>query len=234
MRDAFLLLFTIGALGCTATTSSASKNDDSPSAENGNGGAPDTQGVAPSSLAGSLERIGLDLNGVSLEVMPLLLLKGGVVCDCLDEDLESVTLEDVRARRPKAIGQWRLQGTVTEINWGTKWRKLAFNPSGIPLGDGWTSSTSYERTSTMGVAGTDSFVGASKQITFAADGTFKLAGAATTSSSASTSKSRGTYAVKGWMMTLTFEDGTEQRVSAVTGADKPEGVLWLAGAGYSQ
>ena len=234
MRDALLLLLTLGALGCTATTTSPSKSDGSPGSENANDGTPDTAGVAPSSLAGSLERIGLDLNGVSLEVKPLLLLKGGVVCDCLDEDLEKVTADDVQARRPKAIGQWRIEAGRTEINWGTKWRKLAFNPSGIALGDGWTSSTSYERTSTMGVAGTDSFVGASKQITFAADGTFKLAGAATTSSSASTSKSRGTYAVKGWMMTLTFEDGTEQRVSAVTGADKPEGVLWLAGAGYSQ
>jgi hypothetical protein len=43
----------------------------------------------------------------------------------------------------------------------------------------------------------------------------------------------GTYAVHGWMMTLTFDDGKTLRSSAVTSSDQPGGVLWLGGTPFS-
>ena len=237
MRIALLLLLT-AAWGCTTTTvpSQSGGGAGTENAENGeaaeNGGATGGEGV-PSSLSGQIERVGLDFTA-SLEVEPILLLKDGVACRCLDEDLDKGTVDDVRAKRPKAVGQWRGEGKSTETSFGNGWKKLAFTPSALALGNGWTSSAAYDRTSTVGVAGTDSFVGASKAITFEPSGSFEMVGATGTSSSAATSRSRGTYSVKGWMMTLTFEDGTEQRVSAMTGEDEPERALWLGGAGYSR
>jgi hypothetical protein len=231
MRVALLVVMMMGALGCTTSMGSGENG--------GTSGGPteDPNGPPAQSLSANIDRVGLDMDG-TMAVQPILLLKGGVACKCLDEDLDTVTIEDVRKRRPKDVakdvGQWRPGTKKAEVNWGTKWKELYFNVNGLQLGDGWTSSKSYERTTTIGAAGTDSFAGASKRIAFDPSGRFEFAGGTTTSSSASTSRSKGTYSVSGWMMTLKFADGKEWRVSAVTGGDEPGRTLWLSGAGYAQ
>jgi hypothetical protein len=231
-----LIAVGLGALGCeqeTGSTSGCSNPTDPSSGETSSEpGASSSKQVA-NSLAAAIESIGMDY-GASLEVKPVLLLEDGVACKCLDEDLDVVTLEDVKKRRPKAIGSWRAAGNEVEVHWGTRWEKLGFRTKALPLGDGWTTSKTYERVSSIGFAGTSSDVGAWKQIAFAADGRFKFIGGTTTQNSASSSKSQGSYSVSGLMMTLTFDDGKEERLSAVTGADAPGAVLWLSGYGYTK
>jgi hypothetical protein len=79
-------------------------------------------------------------------------------------------------------------------------------------------------------ASTNTYAAASKEITFDETGRVAFAGAAVADGSTATSRSRGSYAVKGWMATLHFDDGTERRLTALTSSDKPGGTLWLGGA----
>lgn len=239
---AVCLVLVLGVAGCITTTTPPAGSSGASSGSPAAGGDPGSAGgeaggsasasSTPGSIGSEIDHVGLDFDG--FKVAPVLLLNQGIACNCLNEDLDAVTVAELQARRPKAFGQWRTDGTKTEVYWGTRWSKLAFNPPGLPLGDEWRSANTYESTTSIGDSASGTWAGASKEITFDETGHFKFAGAAATNVSAGTSKSRGTYSVKGWMMTLQFEDGTEHRVSASTSADEPNGVLWLSGAAYTQ
>jgi hypothetical protein len=238
VRSMVALVLVLG--GCASTESSpASEPTEGEAGGGGNGGPPagppPPSGVA-SSLSSIVDHVGLDYvyDGAYGAVVPVLLLNDGVACDCFDEDLDNVTLADLQRRRPEALGQWRVNGEQIDLNWGKGWDELYFTATGLPLGDDWRTSTTYIRITSIGAAGTDTYAAASKEITFDETGRFAFAGAAVADGSTATSRSRGSYAVKGWMATLHFDDGTERRLTALTSSDKPGGTLWLGGGAYSQ
>jgi hypothetical protein len=229
MRSTFTILLLLA--GCNPPPTGPAGQDGTsapePTGNGGNGG-----------LSASIDHVAFDYltafdgSGISVVVRPVILFQAGVVCDCADEDLETLDLADVQKRRPKDLGEWRTNGGTIEVKWSTTWRALGVRVAALALGDGWRSQRSYNRTTSMGAG--DSWVGASHTLAFDGSGRFRLEGATGTSVSSSSSSSQGTYNVAGWMLTLQFDDGHKTRMSAVTSADQPEGVLWLAGASYTQ
>lgn len=230
-----MVALVVGLGGCPSTEESTTGAPTGP--EPGGGGG--SSAAPPDGVAGRLssivDHVGLDYayDGSYGQVVPVLLLNNGVACDCLDEDLDRVTLADLQQRRPEALGQWRASGEHVDVNWGKGWDELYFTATGLPLGDDWRASATYVRITSIGYAGTDTYAAASKEITFDAAGHFALAGAAVAEGSVGVSKSRGSYVVKGWMATLRFEDGTERRLTALTSSDKPGNTLWLGGGAYA-
>lgn len=234
MRRVGACLLVAAIAGCTTTTTTGGPGgvDGVDGASGGSAGS--TGSASPGSIATVMDHVGLTMSGDFTQVVPVLLLKEGVACDCLDEDISTVTLDDIRQRKPKVVGQWRATGDGVEVNWGKSWSKLYFKATGLPLGDDWTTTGSYNSTATIGDSASGTFAGASRTINFDASGHFAFAGGAVTNTSASTTKSHGSYVVSGWMLTLTYDDGTESHVTAVTSSDKPGATLWLSGAAYSK
>lgn len=186
--------------------------------------------TAASGLLASLDRVAFDMEwGLSSsEVKPLLLLADGVACDCLDLEVDTVTLDEVRETKPKRVGQWRTNGDVVEVSWGTKWSKLTFTATGDPLGDGWRTDTRYERYSSVGTPGVD-YVGAARTLTLDSNGRFRSDSAV---SLGATSSREGGYEVAGWMLVLTYDNGVVVRQSAVTTKGESK-AIYLGGSGYS-
>jgi hypothetical protein len=226
MRKVTMVAALLVLSGCVVTTT-----------EPGGGAAPaetpGAQAQAATGLLASLDRIVFDMQstGTSLEVQPLLLLTDGAACDCLDLEIDVVTIDEVRATKPKRVGEWRQGSERIEVKWTSTWRKVAFSASAVPLGDDWRPDASYERVSSVGSVGSD-YVGAASTLTFASDGTFRNGTAVVAPGHASSSKDGGTYAVSGWMLTLTYGDGTVRRTSAV-GSTGEGSSVWLGRNGWS-
>lgn len=218
-----LLLTAALSTGCTSSSGGvipAAAEDLS-----GTGMADSATGLVP-----DIKSVGFDFvyNLSSFEVRPVLLLKGGIACDCLDVEIDRITLDEVREVRPKDVGEWREgpPGKV-EVKYTGDWRKL-FTRRGVPLGDGWRTSGSYHRVDSAGTPGVD-YVGVASQVQFQNDGRFRWS---KVGSKNSTNEVEGSYDVAGWMLTLSFDDGETLRVTAL--GDGTDGsALYLGGHGYS-
>jgi hypothetical protein len=210
------------------------------------GGAPSTAAASlrPQAARGDVvERIVFDMSvtvgfgGAGMEVRPVMLLRGGVACRCLDEDLQTLNLADLRRRRPEALGAWRQAGTGLQIRWAETWRPVTFRVQARPLGDGWRTSGTYERLSGFGGAG-GPMVAATRTLTLSRDGAFVLSSSAGASAggvaSSSRNAQRGRYQVKGWVLVLQYDDGRTQGLTAMTSAEGGASTLWLAGSSYER
>ncbi|WP_436048111.1 DUF6683 family protein [Phenylobacterium sp. LjRoot225] len=175
--------------------------------------------------------------GAAMQVRPVMLLSGGVACRCLDEDLASLDLSDLRRRRPEAMGAWRQAGDGLQVKWAEKWRPVTFRVQAKPLGDGWRTSGTYERLSGFGGAG-GPMVAASRTLTLSNDGGFALntnAGTNAGGVASRSSKTRsGRYQVKGWVLVLRYDDGRTEGLTAMTSAEGGASTLWLAGSSYER
>ena len=233
-------------VGCVTTTAGGTPADADPrgGAPSGDSSAASSGATAtgkaegPTTTAGPIQQIGLmttydPFGGVTFR--PVLVLRDGHACNCVDEDLGAFDLAAVEQRRPNDLGTWRKAADRIEVQWSgkTSWAGLS-KVAAVGLGQAWRSSSSYNRTTSTGVAGAGNWVGTTKTITFDPNGRFSLAGGTSTEVSASTSNSTGVYDVNGYMLTLKFDGGTTKTISAVTGADEPGRVLWLNGSAYTQ
>jgi hypothetical protein len=245
IAESALVSLILGALvGCTATGADTPPAGEPSTAAGGSAASPgattpgDGQTGAGAPAAGPIEQIGFRttfsvFSGVSFS--PVLVLRDGKACDCADQDLDAFDEASVAQKRPNDMGTWRKGADRIEVQWSgsTNWDGLSKVPA-VGLGQAWRSANSYSRTTSIGTSGAGDWVGAEKGITFDPSGRFRFAGGVSTEVSGYTSKSGGTYDVNGYMLTLKFDDGTTQRVSAFTTPDDPGHVLWLGGAAYTQ
>jgi hypothetical protein len=222
-------------VGCVTTTSDDTARGGAASAPGGT-----TAGNATPDApdAGPIDRIGLWVTYSIFEgaaFKPVVLLRDGRACDCIEEDLDALDVAAIQQKHPKDFGIWRQGTDRIEVQWSGKadWEGLS-KVAGVGLGSAWRSSKRYQRTTSVGTSGAGDWVGAAKELAFGDSGRFSLAGGVSTEISAATSKTAGTYVVSGYMLTLKFDDGTTQRMSAITTPDDPGHVLWLDGAAYTQ
>jgi hypothetical protein len=174
---------------------------------------------------------------VSLVPVPIALFGDGTACDCLDEDLTTLDLDELRARRPGVVGAWRGGDGDLEVTWSGDdgWHPLGDFSPGMKLGDGWDPQAMFERFESGGGAGAPA-VFSSSRIAFAG-GEFAIeaAGGVVSEGGSASSESwvQGTYSVEGWILALTYEDGTVEHLTALTD-DEDFGGIWLSGTGYSK
>lgn len=239
-----ILLGTAGCTGGGGTIGSMTDGGAAPSASLADGS---TATTSPAPIPGSglvVDRVAFDLlpewglGGVSYVPTPIVLFVGGAACDCTNEDLTTLDLDELRQRRPTAMATWREQNGVVEIKWNDEWRKIAFTTGARPLGASWRVAGRYQRMSGVGTSPEPTVV-STKTISFGTDGRFALesnvAANAPNVSAQDAARYQGTYAVDGWVMTLTFDAGTTARYSALVAAnDAAEDVMWLAGASYQK
>src|SRR5688572_15536424 len=116
----------LATAGCSGTMSNGGSSGSSAgSAPSGSASASPNE-IAESGLA--IDRVAFDLlpefglGGVSYVPRPVILFRGGVACDCLDEDLSTLDIDQLRKERPNALGEWRDRSGTLEIKWSEAWR----------------------------------------------------------------------------------------------------------------
>lgn len=167
----------------------------------------------------------MKLNPVNafLQPKPYLLLKNGVICDCVSTAIEDIDLAEVRAADPGDLGEWRRRADGKfEVKWSddTEWKKKIGGATARPRPAGWRLEGYFEATSgAPAIAGFHA--GTWSGYRFKRDGTFETGRGGAVSMSgapqgargavASETSEKGTYEIEGYSLTLRFDDGQTAR-----------------------
>jgi hypothetical protein len=165
--------------------------------------------------------------GIIPNFRPYLLFKDGSIYKKLNIAPEYLDIQKSKQEQPQNWGKWKSQGRTIDITWQQgkpqTWKKWYV---GMPANASDKLSGKYR---TIGGGGNTAFGGdvaivSSNTINFTPDGRFSLANSrgATSSSSTVTSNSNtsGKYQLKGYTLTLQFDDGKTQNLAFYFYTDK--------------
>jgi hypothetical protein len=191
------------------------------------------------SLPSNIEQIAF--RGFGVDIHPSIVFSGGIICDCFAYAFGATDLPPLRAQHPGDFGRWRRRrdGTVEYLNdqsSDTVWSALS-GGSGKPMPANWRTQGTYSYRSGGGYDGNTTYSVSS--YTFTMDGRFTTgstiastatSGGASVFAGGESAKHSGRYQISGWILQLTFDDGTtvEKPITWQGDAD----VVWIGGAGY--
>jgi hypothetical protein len=187
-------------------------------------------------LPSNVEYIGF--HGYGTGMRPAILFKNGIICDCMGYAFGSGNPASFQPQHAGDFGRWRrrVDGKFEYLfdqSSDTVWSALS-SVSARPLPENWRTAGTYSARSGTGFDGNMTY--ATSSYTFRADGTFTTlstiaataqSGGATVFAGAEGGKSSGRYEISGWIMQLTFADGTTERRS-ITWLTDPD-LVWING-----
>ncbi|MFC4292990.1 hypothetical protein ACFOWX_11255 [Sphingorhabdus arenilitoris] len=171
---------------------------------------------------------------------PVVLFKGGLLCDCAEYALGTANPEIYRSKYPGDFGKWRRTAAGEyEVLWDEdssgNWSGLS-SSAAKPLPAAWRGQGTWRRTSSVGMLGGDAPVTSSiNLLTFNLDGRFSEGNVISSTSptvfaGGSSAEREGRYDIDGYFIVLRYDDGATERMSAVWESD--EDVIWFDGKGF--
>jgi hypothetical protein len=185
----------------------------------------------------NVEYIGF--HGYGTGMRPAILFKNGIICDCMGYAFGSGDPASFKPQHAGDFGRWRRRVDrkfeyLFDQSSDTVWSELS-SVAAIPMPENWRTAGTYSARSGAGFDGNMTY--ATSSYTFRADGTFTTlstiaataqSGSATVFAGAEGGKTSGRYEISGWIMQLTFADGTTERRS-ITWLNDPS-LIWINGS----
>jgi hypothetical protein len=179
--------------------------------------------------------------GFGADTRPVILFRNGIICDCMGYAFGSDNPAAFKSSHAGDFGRWRQRADgkfeyLFDQSSDTVWSALS-GGFAKPLPDRWSTHGTYNRISGSGFDGNMTY--ATSSFTFSADGRFTTgstisstaqSGGATVFAGGESGKTSGRYEISGYMLQLTFDDGTTARKS-ITWQSDPD-VIWINGAGF--
>lgn len=182
---------------------------------------------------------------ITTEIYPVVLFRDGRLLTDMEGLMFPGGPAAHQAAHPKDWTRWRRQGGELQITGDKGWEKLPFQSTFKQLPAGMRLDGLYRRlggTGNIAVGGTAT-VAAWNEYRFTPDGRVTRGGGAGARAEAGggsvvtrsqAAGQQGSYRIEGVMLTIRYDDGSEEARLIVTDPKDPSGAIWLDGQGYAQ
>ncbi|WP_341887571.1 hypothetical protein [Variovorax sp. YR752] len=182
---------------------------------------------------------------ITTEIYPVVLFRDGRLLTDAEGLMFAGGPAAHQAAHPKDWTRWRRQGGELQIAGEKGWEKLPFQSTFRQLPAGMRLDGLYRRlggTGNIAVGGTAT-VAAWNEYRFTPDGRVTRGGGAGARTEAGggsvvtrsqAAGQQGSYRIEGVMLTIRYDDGSEEVRLIVTHPKDPRGAIWLDGQGYAQ
>lgn len=207
---------------------------------------PDAALLAQIDAFGFDSRTTMGIGGfITTEIYPVVLFRDGRLLRDIEGLMDPRGVAAHQAAHAKQWTRWRREGGELQIAGDKGWAKLPFQSTFRQLPADMRLNGLYRRlggTGNVAMGGTAS-VTVSNEYLFSPDGRVSRdASAGATASTGGTSvvtrsqatNRQGRYRIEGAMLTIRYDDGSEEARLIVTDPKDPSGAIWLDGQGYAQ
>ncbi len=182
---------------------------------------------------------------ITTEIYPVVLFRDGRLLTDVEGLMFPGGPAAHQAAHPKDWTRWRRQGGELQTAGEKGWEKLPFQSTFKQLPAGMRLDGLYRRlggTGNIAVGGTAT-VAAWNEYRFTPDGRVTRGGGAGARAEAGggsvvtrsqAAGQQGSYRIEGVMLTIRYDDGSEEARLIVTDPKDPSGAIWLDGQGYAQ